>query len=499
MERNEKAIFKVTLGVFVVLLLPMVVLSFYNVPSADDYTFGRMMYHWIQENGFHIPGMLACAVRNSIQYYFNWQGRYSESFFASFMPDIYGMYWISALIILAALISAVWYLFHVLIQYLAGKKYIWISTLISAFVCIAITQRIPSAVEGIYWFDGAQAYMLHHALYIWMCALNIQYFFIEKKSSKKICMLGIICLTILVAGGNNVSAFVSILTYVALVVIAVFLKKKRELIIPFLISVAGFMVSYLSPGTVIRGGDSSNYTSISVTVLKCFRWTLRQYLLEWTTAEMLIMLLVLTPFFLKIVLGITQKHNFKFPYPLLAIIGSVCFISAMSSPAFYVLGESGPLRMRNVIYVNYVLLLVINYVYLLGWLVSKQPESKSLHDLVNIYNRMACRYGVMIILGAVFWLGIGDSENYGTSLEAAKEIVSGQAAQYHKEAMERKELYMDENLVNIEVKPYSVTPRLLFFDDITDDENNWKNRGISEYYGKESIILDQYVPYINYD
>ena len=80
------------------------------------------MYQWVQENGFHILGMIRCAIQNMVWYYFNWQGRYSESFIASFMPDIFGLYWLSALVILFALISAVTYFVYIMVRYFAGKE-----------------------------------------------------------------------------------------------------------------------------------------------------------------------------------------------------------------------------------------------------------------------------------------------------------------------------------------------------------------------------------------
>lgn len=499
MQRNENIVCRAALIAFILLLLPMTVLSFYNVPSADDYTFGTAMYQWVQENGFHILGMIRCAIQNMVWYYFNWQGRYSESFIASFMPDIFGLYWLSALVILFALISAVTYFVYIMVRYFAGKEKFWISVLLAVFACIAITQKIPSAVEGFYWFDGAQAYMLHHAFYIWMCAFCIQYFFLRERRFQIACIVIISILTILAAGGNNVTSFTSILTYVVFVAISLLIKKKRLLIFPFAISIIGFMISFLSPGTVIRGGGSSNYTSILGTIIKCFRWTLRQYILEWTSADILIMLLVLTPFLSKIIINIIKQYKFKFRFPVLLVLGSICFLAAMSSPAFYILGESGPLRMRNIIYVNYILLLILNYTYFLGWLAMSRKNINLLYRIADVYTMITPKYGVLIILGSIFWLSIGTVENYGTSFEAAKELVSGQAARYHQEYMERKKMYEDEILEEVEVEPYSVTPQLLFFDDITDDPQNWKNLGVSNFYGKKTVILSEYVSYISYD
>ncbi len=154
--------------------------------------------------------------------------------------------------------------------------------------------------------------------------------------------------------------------------------------------------------------------------------------------------------------------------------------------------------MRNIIYVNYILLMILNYGYVLGWLAGKKEKLFG-DEVAGFYSNVSCKYGIAIILSALVLLCVGTADEYGTSLEAVKELATGQAQQYYSEAMERKELYLDESVSIVEADPYSVTPRLLFFDDITDDATNWKNVTTSGYYGKESVVLNEYVSYIEYD
>ena len=39
------------------------------------------------------------------------------------------------------------------------------------------------------------------------------------------------------------------------------------------------------------------------------------------------------------------------------------------------------------------------------------------------------------------------------------------------------------------LQPYSVRPRVLFFDDATPDADNWRNEALRDYYGKNSVIV----------
>lgn len=499
MNTNERKLYHFILLVFVVISLPIYILSFYNVPSADDYMFGQLVKAWVSQNGYNIWGILKCGVKNSIKYYFSWQGRYSESFFASFMPDIFGGYWMWTIFLYSFFVGGVVFLFYTIVQNLAGREYVKVGICIGVIISIAITQNVPFPVEAFFWFDGSMAYMFHHALYIWMCGMNIKYFFIEEKKTSIRCIIISSILTVLVAGGNNVTSFVCILTYCIFLGIVILIRKKHGIFFPFVLSVCGFLISYLSPGTMIRGGDSSNYTPILVTIKKCFVWTIKQYFIKWSTFGIILMCVFLTPLLLKIVLRVISKYNFKFPVPFLVIIGYVCIISAMSSPSFYILGEPGPGRLKNIIFVNYILFLIIVYCYVLGWVTIKWKNMQMMIKISRLYQGLSMKISICLVSVMFIFLCVGNFQQYGISIEAIKELESGQAVQYYEEAMDRKELYQNLDIQVVEVLPYSIKPYLLFFDDITDDSENWKNKAVSQFYGKDSIKLNRYDPDVDYD
>ena len=50
-------------------------------------------------------------------------------------------------------------------------------------------------------------------------------------------------------------------------------------------------------------------------------------------------------------------------------------------------------------------------------------------------------------------------------------------------------MYIDENMVEVEVKPYSAKPALFSFDDLTTDGENWLNLAVMQYYHKAYVIL----------
>lgn len=499
MRKTDKKIIQWTSFLFLIVSVPVFIISFYNVPCADDFTFGKMMNSWICENGYDVIGMLKCAVQNAIDYYFCWQGRYSESFFASFMPEIFNCYWLWTIFLYCFFALAIINLFRTLTEEFLGRYARKDGICIGMLICTAIIQNIPFPVEAFFWFDGSMAYMFHHTLYVWMCVLAVKYYFDEERLPAIRHLIVMCVLSILVAGGNNVTAFVSILTFCVFIGISLLIHRKWGILAPSVFSICGFLVSYLSPGTRIRGGDSSNYTPIFLTIKNCFVWTIKQYLIKWMFPAIIILLLFLTPLLLRFVKEISLKHHFRFPFPAFIAGGAICFLSAMSSPSFYILGEPGPGRMRNIIYVNYVIILVICYGYFLGWLNVKYGDTNMFKKMCQLSDRGTNLHRVVLICLLFVILCIGKSERPGISLEAVQELTSGQAAIYKHEANVRKEIYLDANVLEAEVEPYSVKPALLFFDDITDDPENWKNKGLAEFYGKDSVRLNRYDPDVDYD
>lgn len=497
MSKNEKKILKLNWIAFFVLSLPVILIAFYNHPSADDYIYGSIVQKWIQENGYHIIGIIKCAAKFSYQFYFSWSGSYADSFTGALMPENFGIYWASAIIIYLMLSIGIIYLFRTLVDGMAGKEYRWIGSVGGILTVVAAVQNWPSSVEALYWYDGAQSYMGYHALYFLMCGVVVKYMFSDNTNKGKILILLSSIMAFIIAGGNNVTSFMSILTFAFFLVLSFVLRRKYFVAIPLTASVAGFLINFLAPGTTIRGGGE--YSPIITTIIKCFRWTLRQYILEWFNTGIILLLLFLTPFLVKLVRKTSEKWTFKFRYPGIAVIGAICFLSAMSSPAFYVLGESGPLRLHNVIFVSFVILVVFSWTYFLGWICTNKLQDTQNQYLSEFYENMQFKYILIAMLLMFIWLCSGTAGKYGTSLEAAKELLNGSAASYSRQIDERYQMYTDPSEKEIIVEPLTVKPELLFFDDITDDPENWKNHGVAEYFGKESVRLSVYDPDIDYD
>lgn len=63
----------------------------------------------------------------------------------------------------------------------------------------------------------------------------------------------------------------------------------------------------------------------------------------------------------------------------------------------------------------------------------------------------------------------------------------GEAATYKQEADERIAILNEKGNIS-ELSEFTVRPHVLYFDDITEDEDNWKNQAVANWYGKEKVI-----------
>lgn len=96
---------------------------------------------------------------------------------------------------------------------------------------------------------------------------------------------------------------------------------------------------------------------------------------------------------------------------------------------------------------------------------------------------------VCLLLVLAVWILTADKNTY-TALSAARSLVNGDAQTFYAEAMERHEIYVDENIVDVELKPYSARPALFTFDDLSTDQENWLNLAVMQYYHKAYVRLE---------
>lgn len=83
----------------------------------------------------------------------------------------------------------------------------------------------------------------------------------------------------------------------------------------------------------------------------------------------------------------------------------------------------------------------------------------------------------------------GGQEYLHKRLHGPRSLVNGEGRTFYEEAMERHELYVDESIMEVEIRPYSARPALFDFDDLTKETGNWLNLAVTEYFHKTYVKL----------
>ena len=68
-------------------------------------------------------------------------------------------------------------------------------------------------------------------------------------------------------------------------------------------------------------------------------------------------------------------------------------------------------------------------------------------------------------------------------------LLSERAQTFYEEAMARHEIYTDENILEVEIKPYSAKPALFDCSDLSEDPGNWLNLAVMQYYHKTYVKI----------
>lgn len=79
-------------GLFVgliILLIPLLAISFYNFPFSDDFAYG-LTTHEVIVSGGNIFQVIWAAIKTAYSTYFRWQGSYFACFLMALNPAIWG-------------------------------------------------------------------------------------------------------------------------------------------------------------------------------------------------------------------------------------------------------------------------------------------------------------------------------------------------------------------------------------------------------------------------
>lgn len=512
---NTKNIYKIiaigALALLILGIIPLIYIGRYAHPCADDFTYGYYT-HAIWSTTKSLPQTLQWAFRQVKITYDTWQGTFSSAFLMALSPAIWGeeYYFLSPIILIGMMVLAYFSLGYViLVKLLRTSKSIWV--IISSLVTFLIIETVPSPVNAYYWYNGAVHYNFMHSCMILLFAAMLS---VENGFGrvKEILLYIAACILSVLCGGSNYStALIGFLGLTFLIGLKWLLgQRKLWKLLPWGIYAFSFYKNVTAFGNTIR---QSNFTqespvkAVADSFIQGVHWSR-----HWFTLQIVLFVLLLIPFLWKAM----ENTRFKFPVPVVVSALSLCAVSCMFTPSLYAMGGSGPDRLINIIKMWFCLLLFVNEGYWLGYIRRKVAEGRPvfLHKMIQqvvqhvkrnlIVNKglsrkavMTSNVGIIIYTAAIlcllfisFVVNVETRQfDYG-AYAAYVSLKAGEAQTYDREYEERLEILNGPDK-EVTLKPFSVKPWLLCFDDITEDAADWRNGAVANWYYKNSVVLGE--------
>ena len=466
-------------------LIPVLLLEKYNFPSADDFGFSTYTrLAWADTHNFR--AVLAAACRKVAEVWQTWQGTYSSVFLMALQPGIFGdgFYWITTWIMIGGLTLSVWYLFKVIFQEcLNGHRGISIAVA-SVYLLIAV-QCMIDKTQGFFWYNGAVHYMVPQAALFFLTGMVLK--MIRTEATKMQHVVAGVLLIVYIGGGNLITGLECGIWLVTAIAFLIFVKRKsmvRSLFLFLGAWVLGFGINVMAPGNSYRQAAFTDRPGIIRSVLQSFYYCLDFVFKQWQSWAILLLVLLVLPYVIEAVQN--YQGNFRFPCPLLVPIYSYCLLASMFTPSIYANGQPGAGRIYNIIYLTYLLLIVVNLVYLYGWYWKKYGVEKKLEEK----DERIWQAAVLLVAGFCFCIEAGVDTGSFTSTSAMMSLISGEAQEYKMQQDQRMKLLLDESVTDVALQAFSIKPELLYYEDIEYDPSGWINTRMANYYRKSVVWLE---------
>lgn len=443
--------FIIILGVFAI--IPFLVVSIYNNPSADDFC-----YHNIsQKLGYWEANLFA---------YNNWNGRYLTSFILTIkglVSNSFIVYKFIPIVLFSLLFFSLYYVFSVFFEKIEKRHILTFGLFIMTMYLI----QMPSISQGFYWLPSSISYQLSNILSVFFFYFLLKFLKEHKKKHLLISCLFVGC----VIGCNETSMLlINFLIVTIFVYRSLHYKKVEKSFLILLLFVLTFsIIVFVSPGNSARSSNFSNNHQFIYSLLNSFL-AFKKYILYW-----LPFIIIFVLYYFNTISSIKSSFSPRLfnvnPLVIFIIVFSIPIIGFF--PGYWSLGGSPPLRVINTIYffflMGFTYFTFVMYFYL---------EEKKV-TFIKISK------GANYLILALILIQLTRNNNIK---RAYSDLLSGQAYHYDLELKKRYQLIDQASKHSVKVSKLKNEPKTIFFDDITTNSEDWRNACYDDYFGGEIII-----------
>lgn len=482
-DKKLNLIAGISISAVILVILPLLILGFYNYPMADDWSMGIFVHKAVTT---HEASIFKAAADGIHYWYTTGEPRFSSILFGVLAPSALGndhMYYVVSFIMIFGLIFCQLFFYNSII------RNIRLSIIVTAVPTALQLLCVPFPTETFYWYVGAVNYTFINALSLILIVLffSISHFDSNTEKRTKIITYFFGLFLAVLVGGNNFGTSLSRTCLFCFLSLMFLLHDRKKLLktLPITLTMLFcLIICLISPGSEQRlNGEYANAGfSAPVAVWKAIHHT-ASAILTYTDLKILLTLLLILPF---LAYGLkkygSQRLDFRFP-GIFTLISFLLYASELV-PNYYVEGSVRAQRMADIFYYEYYLFILLNTIYWTGWFVSKQKKESEL--LQKFAEKYALKYFVIL---SVCILSVFSLKNLrqSSSYRAAVWLVRGYAAEYKAAWTDRLSQLNDPSLREVFFEPIDLNYELVFYADLTEDPDGWLNLKCAEYYGKDAV------------
>lgn len=515
--KKDKILYFISLAwtvVLILLLSPLLVLSHYNYPSADDWSHSELGYHALL-NGEGVWGVIKGAIQTAVNSWHHVDAKFINPFLTAFQPGVWGehFYRLTAWIIIGIMI-----LCHLYIAYnLFGgfdkaerrKKSAYILPVILPVIAIEILY-CPCVDQSFYWFAGGFNYTAMFCLCLTLLVVAYKLGIMPYPLWKRILVSVFAGILAFLVGGNSFSYSIPgllILFMMESYFLWMCVKSRKEkqvdkgkfylkafgrvIHIPILMT-AGLILVIKAPAVTTRlaagyGGEFS-MSPIKAIFVSLQRALLIIYL--WTDFKMILLVFCVLPFLWRLV----KDSRFSFKLPGVFTFLSYGIYASMMVANIYVDNNTGGGRQETLLFYGYILWLILNVLYWVGWTENRVKPLERLGQRIenmNVRRRGICLlvysgFFAALLFGTIYVRDLKDISTY----QAYRCLRQGWAQTYAEVWDARLEVLHDDSITDPVFEQLPVFVPLIEYTDLqTEDGYAWVTEACRSFYEKNTLTI----------
>ena len=444
------------ISVLIAALVPIFFLSFYAVPTADDYRFAQSTQTVWRDTG-GILSALKTALRSTADCWNSGEGAYTYVFLMALLPGILptGLCFLTVFFTVGTLCGCILILLHAVFPQpmnppnggstYSASQYRWQRFLCASVLVFLCLQTMPSPA-GLYRFSDA-LYVFMEAALILQIAIILFIRRIAGQDSSSPRRLVVVTLLVVISmamafflgGSTIITGFQACVMTVVLMLqpLMQMLHHKEKLcegyrtcirkmvtVLPALaVTLSGFAVHILAPGGYLRE-YGIEVTDLLHAIISSIYWAFT-YFLHWMNTFAILSFLLVFP----VIWKIASHSGQRFFHPILTAIGSFFLFASMFTPSLYLSGDISSGTCQNIMRPAMYLLVLMNVANASGWLAANREyglTGKLMKSIEKSYPAWLVFFTAAVIIMFLF----PANKNTYFSISAFRAIVFRETAQF---------------------------------------------------------------------